>query len=161
MYAAGSEKEKRAVGQLHGGTIAQVFGFCKGGLAGASDSGVRPPMGTDGFVLACAFHQRWGWVGVRPPSAEGLAWRAPFISGGIGLACALYQRGDWLGVRPPSAEGLAWRAPLSRPLHPPTFLETGGHPLYPRRGLRAPGTPLGGERRRRWRVGGLLTFGWV
>ena len=34
-----------------------------GVVAGASNSGVRPPMGTDGFVLACAPH--------------GLAWPAP------------------------------------------------------------------------------------
>ncbi len=32
---------------------------------------------------------------------------------------------------PPSAEGLAWPAPLSRPLHPPTFLETGGLAVPP------------------------------
>ena len=44
--------------------------------------------------------------------------------------------GSCFGLRPPSTEGLAWRAPLSRPHHPPTFLGTGGHPLYPRRGLR-------------------------
>ncbi len=40
------------------------------------------------------------------------------------------------GQRPPSAEGLLWPAPLSHLARPPTFLETGGHPLYPRRGLR-------------------------
>ena len=68
-------------------------------------------MGTDGFVLACALLQRRVWFGGRPPSAEGLAWRAPSISGGSGLACALHQRRVWLGVRPPSAKGLAWRAP--------------------------------------------------
>ena len=73
MYAAGSEKEKRAGGPLHGATIAQSFGFCNRGRAGASDSGVRPPMGTDGLVLACALHQRRVWLGVRrcptsPPS---------------------------------------------------------------------------------------------
>ncbi len=58
MYAAGSEEEQRAGVRLHGGTIAQSFVFCKGGVAGASDSGVRPPTGTDGLVLACALHQR-------------------------------------------------------------------------------------------------------
>ena len=73
MYAAGSKAEKRAGGPLHGGTIAQSFAFCNGGVAGASDSGVRPPMGTDGFVLARALHQRRVWLGVRrcptgPPS---------------------------------------------------------------------------------------------
>ena len=73
MYAAGSEKEKRAGGSLPGDTIAQAFLFCKGGVAGAPDSGVRPPMGTDGFVLACALDQRRVWLGLRrcptcPPS---------------------------------------------------------------------------------------------
>ena len=42
-----------------------------------------------------------------------LSWRAPSISGGSGLACAVVP-----------------------PAQPPTFLETGGLPLYPRRGLR-------------------------
>ena len=46
------------------------------------------------------------------------------------------ERGAYGGGRPPSGAGLAWRAPLSRPHRPPTFLETGGLPLYPRRGLR-------------------------
>ena len=81
MYAAGSEKEKRAGGSLHGDTIAQLFLFCNGAVS--------------------------GWKG-----------------------------GSCFGLRPPSAESLAWPAPLSRPLHPPTFLETGGLPLYRRRGLR-------------------------
>ena len=89
-YAAGSEKEKRAGGRLHGGTIAHPFVFCKGGGRGP---------------------------GLRRPPADGDGW-----------SC--------LGLRRPSAEGLAWPAPLSRPHHPPTFLETGGLPLYPRRGLR-------------------------
>ena len=35
MYAAGSEKEKRAGCPLHGATIAQLFVFCKGGVGGA------------------------------------------------------------------------------------------------------------------------------
>ena len=77
MYAAGSEKEKRAGCPLHGDTIAHPFVFCNGGVAGASDSGVRPPMGTDGLVLACALDQRRVWLGLRSPSAKGLAWRAP------------------------------------------------------------------------------------
>ena len=37
MYAAGSEEEKRAGCPLHGGTIAQLFVFCNGGLAGLSN----------------------------------------------------------------------------------------------------------------------------
>ncbi len=53
--------------------IAHLFVFYKGGVTGAADSGVRPLMGTDGFVLACALHQRRVWLGVRryptgPPS---------------------------------------------------------------------------------------------
>ncbi len=83
MYTAGSEKEKRAPGPLHGGTIAQLFVFCNGGVAGAL------------------------------PGRMVLLWRAPSISGGSDLACAVVP-----------------------PAHPPTFLETGGLPLYPRRGLR-------------------------
>ena len=42
-----------------------------------------------------------------------LSWPAPSFSEGSGLACAVVP-----------------------PAHPPTFLETGGLPLYPRRGLR-------------------------
>ena len=72
------------------GTIAQSFAFCNGGVAGASDSGVRPLMGT--------------WV---------LSWPAPSFDGGSSLAGAVVP-----------------------PAHPPTFLGTGGLPLYPRRGLR-------------------------
>ena len=65
MYAAGSEEEKGVGGLLHGDTIAQLFVFCKGGLA----------------------------VGLRGGggAARGrmvLSWRAPSISGGVGLACA-------------------------------------------------------------------------
>ncbi len=69
-YAAGSEEEKRAGGRLHGGTIAQLFVFCKGSLAGLG-------------------------VGVGVAGGEGergrmvLAWPAPSISRGIGLACAV------------------------------------------------------------------------
>ncbi len=47
------------------------------------------------------------------PGRGALFWLAPSISGGSGLACAVVP-----------------------PAHPPTFLGTGGHPLYPRRGLR-------------------------
>ena len=77
-YAAGSEKEKRAGGLLHGDTIAHLFVFCNGGLAGFFPDG-------------------WSCCGLRPPSAE----------------------------------GLVWPAPLSHPLHPPTFLETGGLAVPP------------------------------
>ena len=99
MYAAGSEKEKRAGCPLHGATIAQLFVFCKGAVAGD-----RTP----------ASARRWGRMV--------LSWPAPRFGGGSGLACAVVP-----------------------PAHPPTFLETGGLPLYPRRGLR-PCTLLG-ERR--------------
>ena len=73
MYAAGSEKEKRAGCPLHGAIIAHLFVFCKGGVAGPPDSGGRTSVGTDGLVLACALDQGMVWVGVRrcptgPPS---------------------------------------------------------------------------------------------
>ena len=52
--------------------------------------------------------------GVRPDGDGWFClWRAPSISEGSGLACAVVP-----------------------PAHPPTFLGTGGLPLYPRRGLR-------------------------
>ena len=85
MYAAGSEKEKRAGGPLHWGHHSTPVRILQGGSGRSPDSGVRSPMGTDGLVLACA---------VVPPA------------------------------------------------HPPTFLETGGLPLYPRRGC-APAPCLG------------------
>ena len=116
MYAAGSEKEKRAGCPLHGGTIAQLFVFCKGGVAGAPDSGGRTSMGTDGLGLACALLQRGDWLGVRrcptgPPSnvfgnrgtppvpPAGLRPCTLLGERGFVLACALHQRRVWLGVR--------------------------------------------------------------
>ena len=115
-----------------------------GGLA-VPPAGAAPPapcLGDGGFVLACALLQRWGWLGVRrcptwptlqrswkqgdtlyprrglrplhPAWGTGvLFWLAPSFSGGAGLACVVVP-----------------------PAHPPTFLETGGLPLYARRGLR-------------------------
>ena len=65
-----------------------------------------------------------------------------FFNGG--LAGFFLDGWSCCGLRRPSAEGLAWPAPLSRPHHPPTFLGTGGLPLYPRRGLR-PLYPVGGR----------------
>ena len=93
-YAAGSEKEKGAGGRLHGGTIAHSFVFCNGGVAGASDSGVRPLMGTDGFVLACALDQRRVWLGVRccptgPPSNVFGQGDSPCTPGGGCAPCTL------------------------------------------------------------------------
>ena len=102
MYAAGSKEEKGAGGSLHGGTIAHLFVFCKGGVAGASDSGVRPPMGTDGFVLACALHQRRVWLGGRPAVWLGVR-RYPARS----ALQRIWKQGDSLYPR----RGL-------RPLHP-------------------------------------------
>ena len=64
-YAAGSEKEKRAGGPLHGGTIAHPFVFCKGGGAETSPA---------------AGGRDWGWVGLLRP--------APSFNGGSGLARA-------------------------------------------------------------------------
>ena len=64
-YAAGSEKEKRAGGRLHGSTIAQLFGFCNGGGAEASPA---------------AGGRDWGRVV--------LLWPTPSFSGGSGVACA-------------------------------------------------------------------------
>ena len=142
LYAAGSGKEKWAGCPLHGAIIAHLFVFCKGGMAGPPDSGVRPLMGT----------------GV-------LSWLAPAISGGSGLACAVVlpahpptflETGGLAvpraGAAPPAPclgeggsvvacallqwGGLAWRAPLSHLAHPPTFLETGGLAVPPAGGCR-------------------------
>ena len=54
-YAACSEKEKRAGDPLHGDTIAQSFLFCNGAVSGWRGG---------------------SWLGLRPPSAGGLAWPA-------------------------------------------------------------------------------------
>ncbi len=55
-YAAGSEKEKRAGGRLHGGTIAHPFVFCKGGGAEAGRGFLvwPAPSFSGGSGLACA-----------------------------------------------------------------------------------------------------------
>ncbi len=99
MYAAGSEKEKRGGRRLHRATIAQTFGFCKGGLAGAEGK-----------------------------ERGGLWWRAPSISGGSGLACAVHRRGDCLGGRRYQRRVRLWPMPLSRPLRPRTFWVQGDTP---------------------------------
>ncbi len=142
-YAAGSEKEKGAGGRLHGGTIAQLFVFCNGGVAGAPDSGVRPPMWTDGFVLACALLQRGVWLGLRPPSAGGLAWPAPSSSGGSFGLPPFPQRGvcAW-----PAPSHLAWPAPSFSggstwpfPTNPPSAVfENRGTPPVPPAGAAPP-----------------------
>ena len=167
MYAAGSEKEKGAGGRLHGGTIAHLFVFCKRGVAGAPDSGVRPPMGTDGFVLACALDERRVWLGLRRcptwPTLQRLGYRGTPGGGcapctplgerrGASSPAAEYGGKDKMrlldgwsccGLRPPSAEGLAWRAPLS---HRPTLRRfwKQGDALYPPAGA-APPAPCWGR----------------
>ena len=65
----GREAGRRPTSWGYYSTIVRILQW--GGRA--SDSGVRPPMGTDGFVLACALLQRRVWLGVRrcptcPPS---------------------------------------------------------------------------------------------
>ena len=76
LYAAGSEKEKRAGGPLHWGHHSTLVRILQGGVGGARTS---------------ASARRWGWMI--------LSWPAPSFSGGIGLACAVLQRRDWLGLR--------------------------------------------------------------
>ena len=66
MYAAGSEKEKRAGCPLHGAIIAQLFVFCNRGWQGP---------------LTPASARRRGRMV--------LSWPAPSISEGSGLACAV------------------------------------------------------------------------
>ena len=60
--------------------------------------------------------------------------RSYFASGGV----AGFFLDGWscCGLRRPSAEGSGLACAVVPPAHPPTFLETGGLPLYPRRGLR-------------------------
>ena len=130
MYAAGSEKEKRAGCPLHGAIIAQLFVFCNGGVAGASDSGVRPLMGTDGLVLACALLRRRVWLGLR---------RCP-----TGPPSNVFQNRGTPPVTPGGNQGFP--APsFERQVR--LSLSIAGDSLYPGRGC-APCTLLG-ERRRR------------
>ena len=68
-----------------------------------------------GYYSTIVLVLQWGdgrGPGLRRPPADGDGW-----------SC--------LGLRPPSAKDLIWPAPLSRPLRPPTFLETGGHAVPP------------------------------
>ena len=127
----------------------------------ASSEGLAPwgvpsallPQG-DSLWLAPSAHVcgrlRGGEAGRLPTSWGTIAHPFVFCNGGGGRGSGLRRPpadGDgWfcLGLRPPTAKGLAWRAPLSRPHRPPTFLETGGPPLYPRRGL-CPLHPAGGR----------------
>ena len=58
------------------------------------------PCTPGGGCAPCTPLGGWGFrCGLRPPSAKGLAWRAPSFNEGAGLACALLQRRGWLGVR--------------------------------------------------------------
>ena len=93
------------------------------GLACAVVPPAHPPTGNRGTRCTPG-----GGCGLRtppslPPSGGRISfWPARSFSGGAGLACAVVP-----------------------PAHPPTFLETGGLPLYPRRGLR-PLHPAWGRR---------------
>ena len=138
-YAAGSEKEKGAGDRLHGGTIAQLFVFCKGGLAGVSDSGVRPPMGTDGFVLACALHQRRVWLGVRrypartalrrfwkqgdTPCTPGGGCAPCTLLGGRGCRLAGRGRGAYFG---PAILPASWEPPRGESAGMPVQIDASG-----------------------------------
>ncbi len=111
-----------------------------GGLA-VPPAGAAPPapcLGNGGVVVACALLQRWGWLGGRrcptgpPSSVIGNRGTRCTPGGGCAPCTLLRERGGCRGLRPPSAVGLVWRAPLSHLAHPPTFLETGGLPLYQR-----------------------------
>ena len=99
-YAAGSEEEKRAGRRLHGDTIVQVFGFCKGELAEEGDgrwglmvTDAVVPLGPPSNVFgnrgtppvppagAAPLHPPWGGVGTLIsllPSA-GCAWGEAFL----------------------------------------------------------------------------------
>ena len=90
MYAAGSEEEKRAGGSLHGGTIAQSFVFCKGGVAGPLERMVLlrlAPSFTGGAGLACAVvppgppSNVFGNRGTPPVPPAGAAPPAPWLGG--------------------------------------------------------------------------------
>ncbi len=71
MYAAGSEKEKRACGRLHGGTIAHLFVFYNGG-----GQGPRTP----------ASARRWGRMVLSWPAPLSRPLRPPTFSRTGGLA---------------------------------------------------------------------------
>ena len=72
---------------------------------------------------------------------EGVA-AGPTWTDGLVAACALFQRMALLRPALSLREGWLWRAPLSRPLRPPTFLETWGH-ADPRREPRLPAPSFG------------------
>ena len=97
-YAAGSEKEKRAWGRLHGGTIAQSFVFCNGG-GGISLTG--------DLVVASAVLQRRVCFGLRRcPARSALRrfWKqgdSPCTPGGGCAPCTPLggTRGSCCGLR--------------------------------------------------------------
>ena len=108
------------------------------GVAGAPDSGVRPPMGTDGFVLACALHQQRVWLGVRRYPARTTLQRfwkqgdSPCTPGGGCAPCPLRGDGGGTGTLPNLPPG-------TRPLHNLFLVRHNQHgEPTPRRGSHAP-----------------------
>ena len=115
-YAAGSEKEKRAGGRLHGGTIAHPFVFCKGGGAEAGRGFLvwPAPSFSGGSGLACA---------VVPPGPPSNVFR---------------NRGTPpvppAGAAPPAPLlGEMRKAPSFHLAHRPTLFGTGGLTILPRK----------------------------
>ena len=79
-------------------------------------AGAAPPapcLGNGGVGVCLPGRRVRGEGQDAPVGRVVLLWLAPSFSGGVGLACVVVP-----------------------PAHPPMFLETGGLPLYPRRGLR-------------------------
>ncbi len=155
MYAAGSEKEKRACGRLHGGTIAHLFVFYNGG--GGRGLGLRrPPADGDGWFCyglrrypARSALQRF-WVQgdslyprrrLCPLHPAGRRSRACIGASGSFLTFR-WVRGQGLRGRREGAYGggrrYAARSTLQR-------FWVQGDSLYARRGLPAPAPCLGTE----------------
>ena len=150
-YAAGSEKEKRAGGRLHGGIIAQLFVFCKGGVAGALPGRMvlswRAPSISGGSGLACAvvppahpptFLETGGHAvprggGAAPPAprlGNGRALPHLPLSTGGGTRCACWTGGLVVACAL-LQRGVGLACAVVPPAHPPTFLETGGLAVPP------------------------------
>ena len=149
LYAAGSEKEKRAGCPLHGATIAQSFVFCNRGCG-------RGSPWTGGLVAASALLQRRVRLGLRRYPARSTLQRFPETGGlpctpGGGCApCTLLGErrrhrlltsasGRFLTCLRRDKRRGPWRAPLSHLAHPPAFLGTGilaVRPAHPAWGTR-------------------------